>query len=64
MAALNIYVSRDREKWLRDHLENIARTEARSLSYIIEEALVEFLQRRGKRVPLDRRKDHRSRVTQ
>ncbi len=64
MAHLNIYVSREREKWLRESLEEIARRENRSLSYIVEEALVQFVQKTGKRVPQDKRKDHRSRATQ
>jgi predicted transcriptional regulator len=64
MAALNIYVSRERDKWLRDHLEGIARDQRRSLSFIVEEALVEFVQRRGKKVPSNPRKDHRSRATE
>ena len=64
MAHLNIYVSREREKWLREGLEQIARQENRSLSYVVEEALVKFIQQSGKRVPPDKRKDHRSRVTQ
>ena len=64
MAHLNIYLSREREKWLRDHLEDIARTENRSLSYIVEEALVQFVHQSGKKIPHDKRKDHRSRVTQ
>jgi predicted transcriptional regulator len=64
MAHLNVYVSREREKWLRDHLEEIARRENRSLSYIVEEALVQFVQQSGKKVPPDKRKDHRSRATQ
>jgi predicted transcriptional regulator len=64
MAHLSIYVSREREKWLREHLETIARAENRSLSYIVEEALVKFIQDNGKKVPQDKRKDHRSRVTQ
>ena len=61
MAHLNIYVSREREQWLRDHLESIARADNRSLSYIVEEALVEFIQRQGKKVPHEKRKDHRTR---
>lgn len=64
MAHLNIYVSREREKWLRDHLEQIARTENRSLSYIVEEALVRFVRETGQKIPQDKRKDHRSGVTQ
>jgi predicted transcriptional regulator len=64
MSHLNIYVSRDREKWLREQLEEIARTENRSLSYIVEEALVHYVRESGRKIPLDKRKDHRSRVTQ
>jgi predicted transcriptional regulator len=63
VAHLNIYVSREREKWLRDQLDDIARSENRSLSYIIEEALVQFLQKLGRKIPQDKRKDHRSRAT-
>ncbi len=63
MAHLNIYLSREREKSLRQGLDDIARLENRSLSYIVEEALVEFIQRRGKNVPSGQRKDHRSRAT-
>ena len=61
MAHLNIYLSKDREKWLRDHLETLARHDNRSLSYIVEEALVHFLKSQGKPVPHDKRKDHRRR---
>jgi hypothetical protein len=60
MPHLNIYLSREREKWLRDHLEDIAQDENRSLSYIVEEALVKFLKDKGRGVPHDKRKDHRS----
>jgi len=63
MAHLNIYLSKEREKWLRQGLEEIARGDNRSLSYIVEEALVEFIQQRGKHVPQDKRRDHRSRAT-
>jgi predicted transcriptional regulator len=63
MAHLNIYVSRERETWLRETLEAIARKENRSVSYIVEEALVKFVQQSGKSVPQDKRKDHRSRAT-
>lgn len=61
MAHLNIYLSKDREKWLRDHLETLARQDNRSLSYIVEEALVHFLKSQGKSVPHDKRKDLRRR---
>ena len=61
MAHLNIYLSKDREIWLRDHLETLARQDNRSLSYIVEEALVHFLKSQGKSVPHDKRKDHRRR---
>ena len=44
MAHLNIYLSREREKTLRQHLDEIARRDNRSLSYIVEEALVKFVQ--------------------
>ncbi len=63
MAHLNIYVSREREQWLRQHLEELARGENRSLSYVIEEALVDFIRRQGHKTPSDKRKDHRSRAT-
>ena len=62
MSHLNIYLSREREKWLRDHLVNLANQENRSLSYIVEEALVQFIKNQGKHVPLDKRKDHRRRA--
>ncbi len=62
MPHLNIYLSKEREKWLRDHLQNLARQDNRSLSYIVEEALVEFIKSQGKSVPQDRRKDHRHRA--
>ena len=61
MSHLNIYLSREREKWLREHLESLANQENRSLSYIVEEALVQFLKSQGKHIPQDRRKDHRRR---
>jgi len=63
MAHLNIYLSREREKWLRENLDDIARNENRSLSYIVEEALVKFVQALGKHVPQTKRKDHRTRAT-
>jgi predicted transcriptional regulator len=63
MAHLNVYVSKEREKALRSGLEDIARAQNRSLSYIVEEALVEFVQQHGKRVSHEKRKDHRSRAT-
>ena len=63
MSHLNIYLSREREKWLRQHLEDIARLDNRSLSYIVEEALVEFVKGHGRRVPHDKRKDHRTHAT-
>ena len=62
MSHLNIYLSRDREKWLREHLEALARQDNRSLSYIVEEALVQFIKDQGKHVPHDKRKDHRTRA--
>ena len=61
---MNIYISKEREKWLRDQLEAFAREDRRSLSYVVEEALVEFVQRHGKKVPNAPRKDHRSRATE
>ena len=64
MPHLNIYISKEREKWLRDHLEKLARLENRSLSYIVEEALVKFLERQGSKVPQGKRTDHRSPHTQ
>jgi predicted transcriptional regulator len=64
MPHLNIYLSRDREKWLRQHLETLAREDNRSLSYIIEEALVKFIKDQGHHVPQQTRKDHRTRATE
>jgi predicted transcriptional regulator len=64
MPQLNIYLSQEREKWLRQHLENLARDDNRSLSYIIEEALVKFIKDQGHHVPHDKRKDHRTRATE
>ena len=63
MPHLNIYISKEREKWLRDHLENLARAENRSLSYIVEEALVKFIENQGQKAPQGKRRDHRSRLT-
>lgn len=63
MPHLNIYLSQEREKWLREHLNSLARADNRSLSYIVEEALVDFVQRQGKKVPNEKRKDHRTRAT-
>ena len=60
MPHLNIYLSRERAKWLRDGLEGIAHKENRSLSYIVEEALVHFIKEQGKNVPTQPRKDHRT----
>jgi predicted transcriptional regulator len=62
MAHLNVYLSKDREKWLREHLESLATQDNRSLSYIVEEALVQFVKSQGKHVPHDKRKDHRRRA--
>lgn len=62
MSHLNIYVSREREKWLRQHLEDLAREDNRSLSYIVEEALVKYIQDQGKSIPQTKRKDHRTRA--
>jgi predicted transcriptional regulator len=62
MSHLNIYLSREREKWLRQHLDAIARQDNRSLSYIVEEALVQFIKDQGKHVPQHKRKDHRTRA--
>jgi predicted transcriptional regulator len=59
MPHLNIYISKEREKWLRDHLENLARRDNRSLSYIVEEALVKFVESLGRKAPNDKRIDHR-----
>ena len=59
MAHLNVYLSKDREKWLREHLESLATQDNRSLSYIVEEALVQFVKSQGKHVPQDKRKDIR-----
>jgi hypothetical protein len=60
MPHLNIYLSRERAKWLRLELEGIAQKENRSLSYVVEEALVAFIKLSGKHVPTQQRKDHRS----
>ncbi len=62
MPHLNIYLSKEREKWLRDQLQLLAQQDNRSLSYIVEEALVQFIKSQGKDVPNDRRKDHRHRA--
>ncbi len=62
MSHLNIYLSKEREKWLREHLESLANQDNRSLSYIVEEALVKFVKDQGKHVPQDKRKDHRRRA--
>ena len=64
MSHLNIYLSREREHWLRQHLQELASQDNRSLSYIVEEALVEFVKRHGRHVPHDQRKDHRTRATE
>jgi len=61
MPHLNIYLSKEREKWLRQHLDEIAQQDNRSISYIVEEALVKFVQEQGKHVPQTKRKDHRTR---
>ncbi len=63
MSHLNIYLSREREKWLRQHLDELAAQENRSLSYIVEEALVKFVQTMGKSVPDQKRKGHRRHVS-
>lgn len=60
MAHLNIYLSRERAQWLRDHLQEIAQKENRSLSYVVEEALVSYIKQQGKHVPTQQRKDHRT----
>ncbi len=62
MPHLNIYLSKEREKWLREHLQALASQDNRSLSYVVEEALVQFVKDQGKHVPQDRRKDHRHRA--
>ena len=62
MSHLNIYLSKEREKWLREHLESLATEDNRSLSYIVEEALVKFVRDQGKHVPQDKRKDQRRRA--
>ena len=61
MPHLNIYLSKERETWLRQHLEALATQDNRSLSYVVEEALVQFIKDQGKHVPQDKRKDHRRR---
>ena len=63
MSHLNIYLSREREKWLREHLQSLANQDNRSLSYIVEEALVQFIKSQGRSVPQDKRKDHRHRAS-
>jgi predicted transcriptional regulator len=61
MAHLNIYLSKERADWLRSGLEEVAQKENRSLSYVVEEALVKYIKQQGKNVPSDMRKDHRTR---
>jgi predicted transcriptional regulator len=61
MPHLNIYLSKERADWLRDGLQGIAQKENRSLSYVVEEALVNFIKQQGKHVPTEPRKDHRTR---
>lgn len=63
MPHLNVYLSKEREKWLRENLQDLANQDNRSLSYIVEEALVQFIKSQGKHVPQDRRKDHRHRAS-
>jgi predicted transcriptional regulator len=60
MPHLNIYLSLERSKWLRLELEEIAQRENRSLSYVVEEALVSFIKQQGKNVPSPQRKDRRT----
>jgi len=60
MAHLNIYLSRERAKWLRSGLEGIAQKQNRSLSYVVEEALVYFIKQQGIHVPKHQRMDHRT----
>jgi hypothetical protein len=62
MAHLNVYLSKERAKWLRSGLEGIASKENRSLSYVVEEALVQFIKDQGRHVPKQQRKDHRTRT--
>ena len=64
MAHLNIYLSKEREKALRAGLEAIAREQNRSISYIVEEALVSYVKQEGRPIASEKRKDHRSRATQ
>jgi len=64
MPHLNIYLSRERDKWLRQQLDELARQDNRSLSYIVEEALVQFIKDQGRHVPHDKRKDHRTRASE
>ncbi len=60
MSHLNIYLSKERSKMLRQALQDMARAQNRSLSYVVEEALVAFIGKTGK--PLSaRRIDHRRR---
>jgi hypothetical protein len=60
MPHLNVYLSKERAKWLRTELEGVANEENRSLSYVVEEALVSFIKQKGKNVPTHPRKDHRT----
>jgi hypothetical protein len=63
MAHLNIYLSQERAKWLRSGLEGVAKKQNRSLSYVVEEALVYFIKQQGRHVPKHhQRKDHRTRA--
>ena len=59
MTHLNVYLSKERAKWLRSGLQDIALKQNRSLSYVVEEALVKFIKQQGKHVPAQQRKDHR-----
>jgi hypothetical protein len=60
MPHLNVYLSQERAKWLRSGLEGIAARDNRSLSYVVEEALVSFIKQQGKHVPKQQRKDRRT----
>lgn len=60
MPHLNIYLSKERAEWLREGLQGIAQKENRSLSYVVEEALVGYIKQQGKHVPTQQRKDHRT----
>jgi len=53
MSYLNIYLSRNREKWIRKELVRIATEKDRSISYLVEEALLEYLHAKGSVLPAE-----------